>query len=285
MPTGELGFGSYITDHMLEVLWSEKNGWEKPKIVPWHNFSLHPFNTTLHYAFEGFEGMKAYRDAIGKIRTFRPEMNAKRLSKTSEELCFPTFEPIEFVKCLDTLLELDEKWVPQEPATIYMRPTIVSMTNKLGVHPPSETMLYVVCSPSGSYFKGGIKPVKLKIETEGVRAWPGGTGHAKVGANYTQGIKYVKQAFAQGYQQVIWLNGKHITEAGASNIFFHWINSKGQKELVTPKLDGTILPGITRDSVLHLAREDKSFITTERLITVEELLQADKEKRVLHFCK
>jgi len=280
LPKGELGFGQYITDHILEVLWKETTGWGKPRIIPTHDFKLHPFNTSLHYAFEGFEGMKAYRDAEGKIRTFRPEMNAKRLVRTSEEICLPSFEPDEFVKCVDELLRIDEKWVPADPSSLYLRPTVVSMTNKLGVHPPHESMLFVASSPSGPYFKSGLKPTRLKVETIGVRAWPGGTGNVKAGANYTVGIKYVREALKQGFDQVIWLNGKNITEAGACNIFIYWINKKNEKELVTPMLDGTILPGITRDSVLQLGREDKRFVTAEKKISVADLVKAHKEKRV-----
>lgn len=268
---------------MLEAKWTEENGWDKPKIVPTHDFHVHPFNSTFHYAFEGFEGMKAYRDANGKIRTFRPEMNAKRLNRTGSELCFPSFEPEEFVKCLDELLKIDEKWIPEPPSTLYIRPTIVSMTNKLGVHPPHETLLYVTSSPSGPYFKGGFKPTNMKVESVGVRAWPGGTGHIKAGANYCMGIKYVRDAFAAGYDQVVWLNGKNITEAGACNIFIYWVNKQGQKELVTPMLDGTILPGITRDSVLQLAREDKRFITSEKKIPVGDVVKAHKEGRLIEI--
>ncbi len=268
---------------MLEAFWNEDTGWAKPKIVPTHDFPVHPFNSTFHYAFEGFEGMKAYRDADNKIRTFRPDMNAKRLNRTSAELCFPNFDPEEFVKCVDELLRVDERWIPQPPSTLYIRPTIVSMTNKLGVHPPHETLLYVTSSPSGPYFKSGFKPTHMKVESQGVRAWPGGTGHVKVGANYCQGIKYVKSAFAAGYDQVVWLNGKTIAEAGACNIFIYWVNKQGQKELVTPMLDGTILPGITRDSILQLAREDKSFITSEKKIPINDLVKAHKEGRLLEM--
>jgi len=227
--------------------------------------------------------MKAYRDANGKIRTFRPERNALRLARTSEEICFPTFDSTEFVKCLDELLRIDERWIPDAPSSLYIRPTIVSKTNKLGVHPPTETMLFVGSSPSGPYFKGGMKPISLKIESEGVRAWPGGTGHVKAAANYTVGIKYVKAAMDQGYGQVIWLNGKNITEAGACNIFVYWKNKQNELELATPVLDGTILPGITRDSILNLAREDKRFKVAEKKISVTDLVKAAKEKRLIEM--
>jgi branched-chain amino acid aminotransferase len=265
---------------LLEVLWSEKNGWSKPQIVPTHNFGLHPFNTTIHYAFEGFEGMKAYKDAQGKIRTFRPEMNAKRLVRTSEELCFPSFDPNEFVKCLDEYLKIEERWIPESPASLYLRPTIMSMTNKLGVHPPAETMLFVCAAPSGSYFKGGVKAIRLKVETQGVRAWPGGTGFVKAGANYAIGIRYVHDALAQGYDQVLWLNGGHVTEAGAMNFYMLWKNAQGVTEVVTPMLDGTILPGVTRDSVLQIVREEGKYPANERKIHVDEIVEAGRQGRV-----
>ena len=249
LPKGELGFGSYFTDHLFEARWSADAGWDRPKIVPFHNFEIHPFNSTLHYAFEGFEGMKAYRDGNNKVRTFRPEKNAIRLNKTGERMCFPGFDPQEFVKCLDEYLKIEEKWIPKEPSTLYIRPTIISMTNKLGVHPPDKSMLFITASPSGPYFKAGFKPITLKIETEAVRAWPGGTGDVKAGANYIQGISQAKKAEKEGFSQVIWLNKNYITEAGACNLYIYWINKNNQKELVTPMLDGTILPGITRQSI------------------------------------
>ena len=265
---------------MLEVYWSEKKGWDAPQIVPTHNFGLHPFNSTLHYSFEGFEGLKAYRDAQGRIRTFRPDMNAKRLNRTSQELCFPTFDQEEFVKCLDELLKVDARWVPDTPASLYIRPTIISMTNKLGVHPPAETCLFIATAPSGSYFKTGVKPIRLKVETEGARAWPGGTGFVKAGANYAIGINYVHKAIAEGYDQVLWLNGGNITEVGAMNVCMLWKNKEGVTEVVTPMLDGTILPGVTRDSILTIVREEGKYPANEKKIHVNELVEAGREGRV-----
>eukprot|EP01022_Parablepharisma_sp_SALTPOND_P017063 TRINITY_DN2648_c0_g1_i1.p1 TRINITY_DN2648_c0_g1~~TRINITY_DN2648_c0_g1_i1.p1 ORF type:complete len:464 (+),score=16.80 TRINITY_DN2648_c0_g1_i1:190-1392(+) len=280
LPKDDFGFGQHPSDHLLEIYWNAEKGWSKPKISPLHNLEIHPMNTTLHYALEGFEGMKAYRDPKGNIRTFRPLKNAERLVRTSKELCFPTFHPEEFVKCLDELLRIDERWVPSYPDTLYIRPTIISMTNKLGIAPPSSTMLFVVTSPSTAYFKTDAKPLSLFVETRGVRAWPGGCGDAKVGANYAIGIKYVKEALDKGYNQVLWLTGKNISEVGATNFFLYWINKNGEKELVTPKLDGTILPGITRQSILELAGEDKRFITSEKPINIKDVVKAAKEKRV-----
>jgi len=227
--------------------------------------------------------MKAYRDGNGKIRTFRPLENGKRLCRTSERMCLPTFDPNEFVKCLDEYLKIEERWIPKEPSTLYIRPTVISLDNKLGVQAPSHTMLFITSSPSGPYFKEGLKPVKLKIETEATRAWPGGTGDVKVGANYIQGIDKAKQAAAEGFNQVIWLNGKYITEAGACNLYVYWVNKNGEKELVTPMLDGTILPGITRKSILEIMKDDKRFTTCEKKISVNDLLAAFKENRLIEM--
>eukprot|EP00826_Nyctotherus_ovalis_P035392 TRINITY_DN3039_c0_g1_i2.p1 TRINITY_DN3039_c0_g1~~TRINITY_DN3039_c0_g1_i2.p1 ORF type:complete len:290 (-),score=91.89 TRINITY_DN3039_c0_g1_i2:232-1101(-) len=260
--------------------WSADAGWARPRIVPFHEFDIHPFNSTLHYAFEGFEGMKAYRDPNGKIRTFRPEKNAARLNETSKRICFPTFDPNEFVKCLDEFLRIEEPWVPEEPSTLYIRPTIMSLTDVLGVHPPNKTMLFVTASPSEIYFKNGLNPIKVKIETEATRAWPGGTGDVKVGANYIMGITQTKAAAKEGIDQLVWLNKDRITEAGACNLYVYWINKDNQKELVTPMLDGTLLPGITRQSILDLTKDDKRFTSCEKKVTVKELVKAHKEKRV-----
>lgn len=227
--------------------------------------------------------MKAYRDVNGKIRTFRPEENAKRLNTTSQRLCMPTYDPKEFVKCLDEYLKVEERWVPNEPSTLYLRPTVISLTNKLGLQTPDHTLLFVTASPSGPYFKGGLTPVSLKIETEAVRAWPGGTGDAKVGANYIMGISHARNATKEGYNQVIWLNGKYLSEAGACNIYIYWINKQGKKELATPMLDGTILPGITRKSILELTKDDQRFISCEKKISVDDLVSAFKEKRLIEM--
>lgn len=269
-----------MADHMFEVYWNDMKGWGKPKIVPFHNLDLSPMNSTLHYAFEGFEGMKAYKDAKGNTRTFRPLMNAERLNRTSAELTFPTFDPNEFVKCLDTLLKIDARWVPSYPLSLYVRPSVISMTNKLGVKSPSDTMLFIISSPSGPYFKTSVRPIRLHVETKAARTWPGGSGEKKIGANYIMGHKIVEQSIKKGYDQVLWLNGKYISEMGGCNFFIYWTNAKGEKELVTPYLDGTLLPGITRDSILSLMKTDKRFITSERPIEIPEVIRASKEKRV-----
>jgi branched-chain amino acid aminotransferase len=266
---------------MFEAEWNIERGWGKPRIVPFHDFSLHPFNTTLHYAQEGFEGMKAYRDPKGKIRTFRPLMNAERMVRTSSEICFPSYDPAEFVQCLDAFLKIDEKWVPAAPASLYIRPTIMSTTNRLGIHPPTDTMLFFVASPSSADIKNTTGFIKMFVETRGVRAWPGGSGHAKIGANYAIGLKYLVEATKKGYDQVLWLNGNRVSEGSGCAFFVYWINKKGEKELVTPALDGTILPSITRDTILQLAKKETGFITSEKPVLVTDLVKAAKDKRVL----
>ena len=283
LPSGELGFGKYITDHMLEVDWTVKEGWGKPQIVPMHDFQMHPFNGTFQMCSSGFEGMKAYRDPQNRIRTFRPDANAERMVKTSLELCHPAFDPAELVKCIDSWLRLEERWVPARPCTLYIRPTLCSLSPTIGIEPPTHTRIFVVGTPSGPYFPPHLKSVKLRVETYGARAAPGGTGHIKAAANYCVGIKYVAAAGAAGFQQVIWLNGKNITEAGASNIYFYIYNKQNQKELVTPALDGTILPGVTRRSVLELAKGDPRYIVSERAFPVTELLRLHKEKKAISF--
>lgn len=270
----------YNTDHMLDVLWSSSTGWGKPKIVPFQNFSIHPFNSTLHYGLECFEGLKSYRDTKGHIRVFRSDRNALRMNDSCRALCFPTFEPQEFLKCMDELLKVDKDWTPEYPACIYVRPTVISMTNQLGVHAAREARLFIALSPSGSYFASGVKPLKIKVETEGCRAWPGGTGNVKLGANYASSPKFTEAAEKLGFDQIIWMNGKNLAEVGAANFFIFLVNKKGERELTTPKLDGTILPGVTRDSVLELAREDKKIKVTERLISIAEVVKASQEKRV-----
>lgn len=265
---------------MLEIYYDPTAGWSAPHIVPFHYLTLSPMNSTFHYAQEAFEGMRAYRDPKDRIRLFRPELNAIRLRKTSETMGFPLFDPEELVKCIETLVRVDARWVPDPPASVYIRPTVISMTNWLHIAAPEQSLLFVILSPSSPIFTTGSSPFKALIETRGARAWPGGTGDIKIGANYAVASKYCKEGTQKGYQEIIWLNGNLITEASGCNFFVLLVNKKGQKELVTAELDGTILPGVTRASVLALAKEDGGFLTSERPLPVEELLEAHKEGRV-----
>ncbi len=265
---------------MLEVRWNETSGWGKPRIVPLHDIAVHPFNSTLHYALQGFDGFKVFRDPQGKLRTFRPDAHAARFNKTNQTLGFPTFDPTEFVKCVDELIKTDEKWVPAASGALYIRPTMVSMTNSLELRPPRDALLYVASSPCDPVPVPLPKPINIKIESVGARTWIGGSGDVKAGANYGLGIKYMKGAEAAGLDQTMWLSNGHIVEMDTCNVFILWVDKWNRKELVTPALDGSVLPGITRDSIIQLLRNDSRFHLTEKTIPVSNLVKAHKDKKV-----
>jgi branched-chain amino acid aminotransferase len=276
-------FGKNFTDHMLEVDWTKEKGWEQPQIVPYHNLSLPPSCTVFHYAIECFEGMKAYSNADGsKHFLFRPEKNARRLNNSCARLALPTMDEKEFTKCVAELINLEKSWIPVKKGySLYVRPTVISTDPTLGVAPPQMAKLFVILSPVGPYFRTGFKPVKLLAEPKYVRAFPGGTGQYKVGANYGPTILPQLEASQKGYSQVLWLIGQDhvISEVGTMNIFFHWINKQGQEELITAPLDGTVLPGVTRDSVIEIAKQ-WGLKVTEDHFTMDDVIQAKKENRI-----
>ena len=242
-----LPFGKYFTDHMFEADHSVEKGWEVPKIVPFHNFEMSPANATLHYGIECFEGMKAFRNDTEAL-LFRPEKNLNRLLDSFKFLTLPEFDPVELQKCLEVLIEMEKNWIPNRPDhSLYIRPTGISMESALGVHPPTQSKLFIILSPCGPYFSKGFTPLKLVVEEEGARSWPGGPGNKKLGANYGPTMFYQRRAGQKGFDQILWLSErKYVSEAGTMNFFIYWANKKGIKEVVTPKLDGTLLPGITR---------------------------------------
>ncbi|ODV81515.1 branched-chain amino acid aminotransferase II [Suhomyces tanzawaensis NRRL Y-17324] len=275
LPKEQLVFGKTFTDHMLEVEWTAENGWGAPKISPYHALSLDPASSVFHYSFELFEGMKAYRDTHGKIRTFRPDKNMARMNRSAKRAALPQFEGDELLKCIDELLKVDEKFIPEGYGySLYLRPTLIGTTSSLGVAKPDRALLFVIASPVGPYFSGGFKPVSLQATDYAVRAWPGGVGEYKLGANYVSCIEPQSVAATKGHSQNLWLFGEegYITEVGAMN-FFIVFQKDGKKELVTSPLDGTILPGVTRDSTLALAkaRLDSSWEVNERKITIHEV--------------
>nr|XP_033809358.1 branched-chain-amino-acid aminotransferase, cytosolic isoform X2 [Geotrypetes seraphini] len=279
-----LVFGTVFTDHMLAIEWSAKNGWEKPQIKPFQNLSVHPAISALHYAVELFEGLKAYRGVDGKIRLFRPRLNMDRMLRSTKRATLPTFDKEEFLLCIHKLVELEKEWVPYSTsASLYIRPTFIGMEPSLGVKKPSKALLYVILSPVGPYFScGTFSPVSLWANPKFVRAWRGGTGDIKMGSNYGPSIFAQYEAIDAGCQQVLWLNGDdhQITEVGTMNLFLYWLNENGEEELTTPPLDGIILPGITRQSILDLARQWGEFKVSERYLTMNDLLAGLKEKRV-----
>ncbi|XP_065124663.1 branched-chain-amino-acid aminotransferase, cytosolic isoform X1 [Paramisgurnus dabryanus] len=284
-PNG-LVFGSVFTDHMLTIEWSLKDGWQKPHIQPFGNLTIHPACSCLHYAVQIFEGMKAYRGPDDKVRLFRPILNIKRMLKSTDRSSLPSFDGVELLECIRKLVDLEQDWVPQsDSASLYIRPTFLGTEPSLGVKKPSRALLFVILSPVGSYFSTGVKPVSLWADSKYIRAWKGGTGDCKMGGNYGASIYAQCEAVGYGCQQVLWLYGDdhQITEVGTMNVFLHWINENGEEELATPPLDGIILPGVTRQSILELARKWGEFKVSERYLTMADLRRALEESRVMEM--
>ena len=271
-PENELGFGKVFTDHMLMVDWTENVGWHDARIVPFGRIDLHPASTVLHYGAEIFEGLKVYRRADGGIQMFRPQENVKRMNNSAERMSLPQMDEKEMLSLLTTFVELEEKWVPKSFGTsLYLRPFMFGNDEALGVHAVKNATFMVIASPSGSYYKEGINPVGIMIESEDVRTVRGGTGYAKCGGNYAASTRAGERAAKKGYSQVLWLDGverRYVEEVGAMNVMF-----KINGEIVTPMLTGSILPGITRKSCIEVLRK-LGYKVTERLISIDELVEA-----------
>lgn len=277
IPNDQLQFGKTFSDHMLEIEWTAEHGWAAPTITPYHNFSFDPSTVVFHYGFEAFEGMKAYRDKEDKIRLFRPNKNMERMNRSAERIVLPTFDGEEFIKLVEEFLRVDQEFVPRgDGYSLYLRPTIIGTNATLGVSTPTKALLYMIASPVGPYYSTGFKAVSLEATDYAVRAWPGGVGDKKLGANYAPCAKPQLEASSKGYQQNLWLFGEegYVTEVGTMNVFFVFKDASGKKELVTAPLDGTILEGVTRDSVLALARarlSPEEWIISERKYTISEV--------------
>ncbi len=275
-PTDEskLGFGHIFTDHMFFMEWNKGVGWHDAQIVPLAPITIHPASSVLHYGAEIFEGMKAYRRADGRIQMFRPQENFKRMNRSAERMGLPTFDGDFALEALKELLRLDQDWVPHSEGTsLYIRPFMIGDDEHLGVHGSAHVRFYIILSPSGSYYPTGLAPVKIMIEDEDVRAVRGGTGEAKCGGNYGASVRAGDRAEERGFSQVLWLDGverKYIEEVGAMNIMF-----KINGTICTPMLNGSILPGITRKSILELLRS-QGVAVEERRISLEELAEAAK---------
>ncbi|EEH33351.2 branched-chain-amino-acid aminotransferase [Paracoccidioides lutzii Pb01] len=272
---------------MLVVKWNTKDGWLAPSIIPYQNLSLSPATSVFHYAFECFEGMKAYKDKAGGIRLFRPDKNMERLNKSSKRIALPTVDGDVVIKLISELVKLDSRFIPQARGySLYLRPTMIGTQESLGVTAPNSAMFFVIASPVGPYFPTGFKAISLEATNYAVRAWPGGVGDKKLGANYAPCIVPQLEASRKGFQQILWLFGEeYITEVGAMNLFVAMKNKEtGQNELVTAPLDGTILEGVTRDSVLTLARErlvPRGWMVSERKLKMSEIAQASDEGRMI----
>jgi branched-chain amino acid aminotransferase len=285
----DLVFGTTLSDYMLMVEWNREEKWLAPQIVPYQDLQISPAASCLHYGLQCFEGMKAYKGINDNtLRLFRPDMNMKRLASSMDRLQMPgaDFDHNELLKCIEELVKLDAKWIPKgEGYSLYLRPTVIATHRFLGLSPPVSLLLYVISSPVGPYYKSGFKPVRLTADTPYVRAWPGGTGGTKVGGNYAGTMRPQALAAKSGYAQILWLWGENdeITEVGAMNVFFFLRNkATNRNELVTaPLTRGDILPGVTRDSILHLARQWGDFDVSERFLTMGELKEAAEEGRLI----
>ena len=268
----KLEFGTIFTDHMFLMDYKEGKGWYDPRIVPYQNLSLDPAAMIFHYGQEMFEGLKAYKTADGKIQMFRPDKNIERANHSNERLCIPKIPEDIFMDALKTLVKTEERWVPDKPGTsLYIRPFVIATEPHLGVRPSDTYIFAIITCPVGAYYPEGLNPVKIWIEDEYVRAIKGGIGEAKTGGNYVASMIAQEKAHEEGYSQVLWLDGaerKYIEEVGAMNIFF-----KIDGKVVTPKLNGSILPGITRRSVLDLC-EKWGIPAEERKVSAQELLDA-----------
>ncbi|KAJ1736732.1 branched-chain-amino-acid transaminase bat2 [Coemansia sp. BCRC 34490] len=276
-----LAFGKNFTDHMLCIRYTEEKGWEAPEIKPYGPLSIDPAAFVLNYSIETFEGMKAYRAADGTVNLFRPEKNMKRLSTSAHRIMLPQFDQDQFLQCIKELVRLDQRFVPDKYGySLYVRPNFIGTEPNLNLKYSREALLYVYLSPVGPYFP---RTVKLCANTTEVRAWPGGVGNYKLGGNYAPAVRPAMEVEKSGYDQVLWLLGDdhYVTEVGTMNFFVYWINEQGERELVTAPLDGIILPGVTRDSLLVLARQWGEFKVSERKITMPDILCALKENRFL----
>ncbi|MBQ7320218.1 MAG: branched-chain amino acid aminotransferase [Clostridia bacterium] len=273
-----LGFGKYFTDHMFLMDYNPTDGWHDARIVPFGNFEIHPASTVLHYGAEVFEGLKAYRRPDGQVQLFRSIENIRRMNNSAERLCLPQIPEEMAVEIYDTFVFVEKDWTPDAPGTsLYLRPFMFGNDETLGLHTIQNARFMIIASPVGSYYKEGINPVRIMIESEDVRAVRGGTGYAKCGGNYAASNRAGMKAEQKGYSQVLWLDGvhrKYIEEVGAMNVMFMI-----DDEIVTPALSGSILPGITRKSCIEVLR-NKGYKVSERLLSVDELGEALEQGRL-----
>ncbi|QQK81460.1 branched-chain amino acid aminotransferase [Salicibibacter cibi] len=269
-----LAFGKHFSDHMFMMDFTSDEGWHHPRIVPYQPLTLDPASMVFHYGQTVFEGLKAYRSNDGDIRLFRPEENFKRLNQSCDRLCIPNVNEEAMLDYLKELVKLDKEWIPTDSGTsLYIRPFVISTEATLDVSPSRTYTLMVILSPVGSFYKGGIDPVSIFVEDEYTRAAPGGTGNAKTAGNYSGAYKAQNRAADHQKAQVLWLDGvekKYVEEVGSMNVFF-----KIDGEIHTPVLNGSILEGITRKSVIELL-ESEGMPVRERKISIDEVIAANE---------
>ena len=267
-----LVFGQSMTDHMFLVDYDAGRGWHDPRIVPYGPLQIDPAAKVLHYAEEIFEGLKAYRTADGTIQLFRPDCNIERMNNSAERMCLPQIPAELAMAGITELVKLERDWVPREKDTsLYIRPFMIGLDPALGVHASHHVQYVVIVCPVGAYYPEGLDPVKIYVEDQDVRAVRGGTGMAKTGGNYAASLRAGDRAEKQGYSQVLWLDGvhrKYIEEVGSMNVMF-----KVSGKILTPDLNGSVLPGVTRRSCIQLLK-DWGDEVEERRISADELFQA-----------
>ncbi len=268
----KLGFGKKFTDHMYVMPYNKEQGWHDPKIVPYQPITLEPSAMVFHYGQEMFEGLKAYKTEDGRVLLFRPDKNIERANHSNDRLCIPEIPADDFLNALKTLVKVDKDWIPTQPGTsLYIRPFVIATDPFLGVRPSDTYLFIIILSPSGAYYESGLDPVKIWIEDEYVRAVRGGIGEAKTGGNYAASIKAGELAEEKGFSQVLWLDGvhrKYVEEVGTMNIMF-----KIAGEIYTAPLEGTVLPGVTRDSLIHILR-DWGYKVNETHLSIDDLMKA-----------
>ena len=274
----ELTFGTVFTDHMFVMDFQEEKGWYDPRIEPYGPFPMDPAAAVLHYAQAVFDGLKAFRQRNGTVVLFRPQKHVARLIESSKRLCIPPLDPELALKSLVELVGMEKDWVPSTVGTsLYVRPTIIANEAFLGVRPAKSYIYYVILSPVGAYYPEGMNPVKILVVDQYVRAVEGGVGGAKTGVNYAASLYAAEEAKHAGFTQVLWLDGrerKYIDEVGTMNIMM-----KIGDEIITPPLSGTILAGVTRDSVLTLMRE-WGLRVSERPVTIDEVATAARNRKL-----
>jgi branched-chain amino acid aminotransferase len=272
------GFGNVFTDHMVQARWIAEKGWHDAAVVPYGPLSLDPATNSIHYGQSIFEGLKAYRHADGAIYTFRPEANARRFQRSARRLAMAELPEELFLESVRALIAQDGDWVPQDQEkSLYLRPFMFSTEVGLGVRPADEYLYLLIASPAGAYFKGGLQPVTVWLSEDYVRAAPGGTGEAKCAGNYAASLIAQAEAAEHGCDQVVWLDANEhrwIEEMGGMNLYFVF-GSGDNARLMTPSLTGSLLPGITRDSLLRLGA-DLGYQVEEGRISVEEWQQANE---------
>lgn len=273
-----LKFGTVFTDHMFVMDYDGQNGWHDGKIVPYAPICLDPAATVFHYGQEMFEGLKAYKTKDGRVQLFRPDMNAKRTNNTNRRMCMPEIDEELFVEAIKALVAVDKDWIPQkENTSLYIRPFIIATQPTLSVSASATYKFIIILSPVGPYYENGLAPTKIYVEDEYIRSAMGGTGFAKIGGNYAAAMIAEKKSHDMGFDQVLWLDAKEkkfVEEIGTSNAFF-----KIDGEIYTSSLIGTILPGITRASMIEVMK-DWGYKVNETRFTIDEVYKAGEEGRL-----